>query len=104
LNNVSQLAGFAKWDDLKWFSNKLAGMDYRHMPQLAPTPDMLDRYKKEKGDWSAYYGEFFRAEDPEISFSLEPDGYIVAVSPAPAAFAAWLVHEDLLLKQVQPAI
>jgi len=54
LNNVSQLAGFAKWDDLKWFSNELAGMDYRHMPQLAPTPDMLDRYKKEKGDWSAY--------------------------------------------------
>lgn len=58
LNNVSQLAGFAKRDDLKWFSRELAGMDYRHLPQLAPTKDMLDRYKKEKGDWRAYETRF----------------------------------------------
>jgi uncharacterized protein (DUF488 family) len=58
LNNVSQLAGFAKRDDLRWFAGELAGMDYRHFPELAPTQEMLDRYKKEKGDWSAYEAEF----------------------------------------------
>lgn len=58
LNNVSQLAGFAKRDDLKWFAHELAGMNYRHLPQLAPTQGMLDRYKKEKGDWHAYEREF----------------------------------------------
>lgn len=58
LNNVSQLAGFAKRDDLKWFASELAGMSYHHLPQLAPTQDMLDRYKKDKGDWKSYEREF----------------------------------------------
>lgn len=58
LNNVSQLAGFAKRDDLKWFASELASMRYRHLPQLAPTQSMLDRYKKEKGSWRAYEQEF----------------------------------------------
>lgn len=58
LNNVSQLAGFAKRDDLAYFAGELAGMDYIHLPALAPTQDMLDAYKKEKGDWSAYERRF----------------------------------------------
>jgi uncharacterized protein (DUF488 family) len=58
LNNVSQLAGFAKREDLKWFAGELAGIPYRHLPQLAPTQDLLDRYKKQKGDWSSYADDF----------------------------------------------
>lgn len=58
LNNVSQLAGFAKRDDLRWFAAELAGLSYRHLPQFAPTQDMLDRYRKEKRSWSAYEAEF----------------------------------------------
>ena len=42
--------------------------------------------------------------NPEISFSLDTDGHIVAVSPAPATLAAWVEYKELLLKQVQPAI
>ena len=37
LNNVSQLAGFAKRDDLKYFAKELCGADYLHRPELAPT-------------------------------------------------------------------
>ena len=33
-------------------------MDYVHVPALAPTQDMLDGYKKNKGDWSVYEREF----------------------------------------------
>lgn len=54
LNNVSQLAGFAKKDDLAYFLNAIGGIDYVHEPQLAPTQDMLDAYKKHGGDWDAY--------------------------------------------------
>lgn len=54
LNNVSQLAGFAKKDDLKYFLKELCEMDYVHLPQLAPTQEMLDEYKKQKGDWARY--------------------------------------------------
>jgi uncharacterized protein (DUF488 family) len=54
LNNVSQLAGFAKKQDLTYFLGKLCGMDYVHLPLLAPTQEILDEYKKVKGDWQIY--------------------------------------------------
>jgi uncharacterized protein (DUF488 family) len=60
LNNVSQLAGFAKKDDLAYFLREVAGMDYVHVPELAPTQEMLDAYKKEKGDWTQYEQRFLR--------------------------------------------
>jgi len=56
LNNVSQLAGFAKRDDLKFFARSICGIDYLHVHELAPTQKMLDAYKKLKGDWSVYEG------------------------------------------------
>src|SRR4051812_46770155 len=54
LNNVSQLAGFAKRDDLKYFLSQLCDMAYTPRPDLAPTQPMLDAYKKQAGDWTAY--------------------------------------------------
>ncbi|WP_409185425.1 DUF488 family protein [Amycolatopsis sp. VS8301801F10] len=54
LNNVSQLAGFAKRDDLKYFLNELCGMQYAHRPDLAPTQPMLDAYKKKHIEWPEY--------------------------------------------------
>ncbi len=58
LNNVSQLAGFAKKDDLIYFLRQLGGMDYVHFPELAPTKEILDAYKKQKGDWATYERKF----------------------------------------------
>jgi uncharacterized protein (DUF488 family) len=58
LNNVSQLAGFSKKDDLKYFLDAIAGIDYLHIPELAPTKEMLDAYKKHKGNWRVYENEF----------------------------------------------
>ena len=54
LNNSSQLAGFAKAKDLPFFLRRLIGAEYRHEPLLAPTQELLDAYKKHKGDWSTY--------------------------------------------------
>jgi len=58
LNNVSQLAGFAKKDDLAFFLKSICQMDYVHEPRLAPTQEMLDTYKKQKGSWSDYEQRF----------------------------------------------
>jgi uncharacterized protein (DUF488 family) len=59
LNNVSQLAGFAKRDDLKYFLREICQADYIHDPTLAPTQQMLDHYKKEKTiPWSEYESAF----------------------------------------------
>lgn len=59
LNNVSQLAGFTKKDDLRYFTRAICGIDYVHVPELAPTSEILDRYKKQKnGDWALYEQQF----------------------------------------------
>ncbi len=58
LNNSSQLAGFAKRDDLKFFLKALAEIEYEHVADLAPTKDILDAYKKHGGAWEVYEAEF----------------------------------------------
>lgn len=58
LNNVSQLAAFAKRDDLAYFLREICGIEYLHLPILAPTKEMLDAYKKHKGSWALYEKEF----------------------------------------------
>ncbi len=59
LNNVSQLAGFTKKDDLRYFTNAICHIDCIHLPELAPTADILDPYKKAKnGDWQLYERQF----------------------------------------------
>jgi uncharacterized protein (DUF488 family) len=58
LNNSSQLAGFTKKEDLEFFLRAIAGIGYVHLPELAPTQDILTAYKKEKGDWLEYKKKF----------------------------------------------
>lgn len=58
LNNVSQLAGFAKRDDLIFFLKELCNCDYKHMPDLAPTKEILDAYKKKEIGWDEYVKRF----------------------------------------------
>lgn len=58
LNNVSQLAGFAKRDDLAFFLKELCNCDYKHMPNFAPTKEILNAYKKKEIDWDEYVKRF----------------------------------------------
>jgi len=60
LNNSSKLAGFAKAKDLPFFLHELVGASYEHEPLLAPTQELLDDYKKRKGDWSTYEAQFLQ--------------------------------------------
>ncbi len=54
LNNVSQLAGFTKMKDLQFFLREINNLDYVHLPELAPTKEILDGYKKNGGNWKSY--------------------------------------------------
>ncbi|QSR34198.1 hypothetical protein CFI10_04215 [Marinobacterium iners] len=58
LNNVSQLAGFAKRDDLRFFLKELCQAEYVHMPELAPTQDILKAYKQGEMTWAEYEKRF----------------------------------------------
>lgn len=72
LNNVSQLAGFTKRDDLAFFLREICDAEYRHEPMLAPTQELLDAYKKQRGDWSTYERSFLELmRDREIEAKLD---------------------------------
>jgi len=58
LNNTSQLAGFTKRDDLRFFLKEICGADYVHEPLLAPTPEILNLYKRKKISWQEYEERF----------------------------------------------
>lgn len=74
LHNTSQLAGFAKADDLAYFLKKIGGIQYVHQPLLAPTDSILKAYKKDKGDWSVYQGRFLQLmEERRIEERLKPE-------------------------------
>lgn len=68
VNNVSQLAGFAKRDDLKFFLSTLCDADYVHLKELAPTKDILDLYKKKLITWDSYEDKFI---DLMVSRNIE---------------------------------
>lgn len=74
LHNTSQLAGFAKADDLAFFLKEICGSQYVHQPILAPTDDILKAFKRDKGDWNIYQHSFMRLmEQRKIENKLKPD-------------------------------
>ena len=76
LHNTSQLAGFAKADDLAYFLKQICGVEYVHQPLLAPTDDILKAYKRDKGDWSLYQGRFMSLmAERAIEKRLQPEAF-----------------------------
>lgn len=74
LNNVSQLAGFAKRDDLAFFLREICDMEYLHLPELAPTKEILDAFKKHGGDWNVYQDLFLQLmEERKVENSVPKD-------------------------------
>jgi uncharacterized protein (DUF488 family) len=72
LNNTSQLAAFAKQADLAYFLEEICGAAYEHEPLLAPTQEILDAYKKQKGSWKDYseaYLSLIRSRKVESTLS-----------------------------------
>ena len=78
IHNSSQLSGFAKagksGGDLAFFLRRLCAMDYAHLPELAPTAELLDDFRKGRTDWSAYARAYISMLDERrVADSLEPD-------------------------------
>lgn len=74
INNVSQLAGFAKRDDLRYFLGQLGGIAYVHEPRLAPTAELLKRYRDKHMSWPQYEREFLSLmADRRIEDAITPE-------------------------------
>ena len=63
INNTSQLAGFAKADDLEYFANQLGGINYEHNIDFAPTKELLSKYRKQEMSWQEYEIEYLNLLD-----------------------------------------
>ncbi|MEH1827129.1 MAG: DUF488 domain-containing protein [Nostoc sp.] len=103
LNNVSQLAGFTKKSDLEYFLQKIGNIKYSHIIELAPTKDILDEYKKNKGDWAIYEQKFLHLMgERKIENKLKPEildgGCLLCSEAKPHNCHRRLVAEYLNLK------
>ena len=102
LNNVSQLAAFAKRDDLSFFLKELCGAEYLHEIRLAPTQEMLDAYKKQKGSWDVYASLFLDLiKERRIETELNPDLFDVPTALLCSEPTADHCHRRLVVEYLQ---
>ena len=108
LHNTSQLAGFAKADDLAWFLRTINGMDYVPEPILVPTEELMKFYKTEKGDWEVFQRDFTALmRERKIEKALKPaflDGACLLCSEATAQHCHRRLVVDYLNKQWNGAL
>ena len=107
LNNVSQLAGFTKRDDLEFFAQAVLGIRYFHLTELAPTQEMLDDYKKNHGAWSEYESKFLalisqRKVEETVDRAIIDGGCLLCSEPTPEHCHRRMVAE--YLQQKWPAV
>ena len=74
INRTSQLAGFAKEQDLRFFLPNLTGLQYLVREDLAPTKELLASYRDKEIGWEEFsymYQELMRSRGAIESFSVE---------------------------------
>ena len=102
LNNSSQLAAFAKKDDLPFFLKEICHIEYVHEPLLAPTQDMLDAYKKQKGSWSNYEQRFLALmRERKVEERINPKLFALPTVLLCSEATAEHCHRRLVLEYLQ---
>ena len=84
LHNKSQLAGFTKRDDLRYFLRQIVNMEYHEMLILAPKDSFLSEYRK-TGDWAKFEQSYLeliqrRQVEPHVDPALFKDGGVLLCS------------------------
>ncbi len=99
LNNVSQLAGFTKRDDLAYFAKSICRIPYTHATDLAPTDEILTAAKKAKGSWGTYEKKFMdlmaARKVEKLDRAMFEDGCLLCSEPTPHHCHRRLVAEYL---------
>jgi uncharacterized protein (DUF488 family) len=103
LNNNSQLAGFTKSADLRFFLRQVIGKEYMYLPQLAPSADMLKSYRNSKSDWVAYERDFIalmkqRRVEETVPMELLDGGCLLCSEATPEQCHRRLVAEYLAVE------
>ena len=76
LSNVSQLAGFTKKNDLKYFLKVIANIEYEYVPLLAATKELMDGYRHGKIPWEEYEVTYLALlEERQVEKLLKPEDF-----------------------------
>jgi len=102
LNNSSQLAGFAKRNDLIFFLKQICDVNYFHEPLLAPTSEILTSYRKKKITWQDYEKQFLdlmmeRKVEEKINRNIFDQPTVLLCSESTAEHC----HRRLVLEYLQ---
>lgn len=74
LNNTSQLSGFAKKEDLKFFLEKIGEIKYLELPDLAPEKGILKDYQNKIISWDEYEKKYLNLlEKRNVEKNLDID-------------------------------
>ena len=104
LNNTSQLAAFAKRDDLRFFLREICNADYVHEPLLAPRQEMLDTYRKEKGSWAEYEARYLALiSERRVEEKLARDSFAVPTALLCSEFTAEHCHRRIAMEYLSHA-
>ena len=104
LNNRSQLAGFTKYRDLEFFLKEICDARYEHRPDLSPTKELLDGYKKGSVPWEDYEAAFIdllaarRVEEKLDGRSFQTPTVLLCSEPTAERCHRRLVAEYLAAK------
>jgi uncharacterized protein (DUF488 family) len=88
LHNTSQLAGFAKKQDLRYFLENLCGAAYLEIPELTPEPDLLKRYQGKVLGWDEYAAAYLeliakRGVERQLNIDLFRSGCLLCSEHLP---------------------
>jgi len=86
LRNTSQLAGFTKREDLRYFLRVIVNMEYHEVTMLAPVDSFLGEYRK-TGDWGEYEQSYLKLiQQRQVEQQLDPrlfeEGVVLLCSEA----------------------
>lgn len=107
LNNKSQLAGFAKKEDLEYFLDKIANIKYVYKLEFAPSDEILTKYKKGSISWQEYEEKYLRLLEQrnilkELDFSVFENACFLCSEHSPQNCHRRLLAE--YLKQHNPSL
>lgn len=102
--NNSQLAGFAKAEDLEYFLEEIADIEYTYRPEFAPSKDLLDSWRDDKIDWNEYEKKYYESLDKKIDFddmdhSLLEDACLLCSENKPDRCHRRLLAESIAFKK-----
>ena len=103
INNVSQLAGFAKGKDLAYFAQAILDVDYEHQVDYAPTKELLKDFRDKKVDWPQYEKEYLEILNQRNLLKKLDINKLDGVCLLCSEHAAQMCHRRLLAEYLQKA-